>query len=65
MAKRKFHLTQTQLKEFKQHEQQSRRVAELKRLQAVRLYGSRPVKPLGIYVITAMFLLYDWLFKII
>lgn len=40
MTKRKFDLNEKQLKEFKQQEQQSQRVAELKRLQAVRLYGS-------------------------
>jgi transposase len=40
MAKRQFQLSETQIKELKRYEQQARRVAELKRLQAVRLYGS-------------------------
>jgi len=40
MAKRQFQLSETQIKELKRYEQQTRRVAELKRLQAVRLYGS-------------------------
>ena len=40
MAKRQFQLSEAQIKELKRHEQQTRRVAELKRLQAVRLYGS-------------------------
>ena len=40
MAKRKFHLTEEQLNEIKQYEQQSKRPDELKRLQAVRLYGT-------------------------
>lgn len=40
MTKRKFNLNENQVQELKHHEQQSQRVAELKRLQAVRLYGS-------------------------
>src|SRR5512138_240717 len=40
MAKRQFQLNESELKQFRQREQQSDRVAELKRLQAVRLYGS-------------------------
>lgn len=40
MAKRQFHLNDKQEKELKRYEQQSKRVAELKRLQAVRLYGT-------------------------
>lgn len=39
MAKRKFKLTETELEVFHQAEQQTRDVHELKRLQAVRLYG--------------------------
>jgi transposase len=39
MAKRKFKLTETELEAFQQAEQQTRDVYELKRLQAVRLYG--------------------------
>lgn len=40
MAKRQFHLNDNQIQELKHHEQQSKRPAELKRLQAVRLYGT-------------------------
>lgn len=40
MATRQFELNETQIKELKQQEQQTRRVSELKRLQAVRFYGS-------------------------
>lgn len=39
MAKRQFQLTEEQIKEFRQYERQVTRVADLKRLQAVRLYG--------------------------
>lgn len=40
MAKRKFHLSEQQIKEVKRYEQSSKRPAELKRLQAIRLYGT-------------------------
>ncbi len=40
MAKRKFQLTEAEIAAFRQAEQQTRDVRELKRLQAVRLYGS-------------------------
>ena len=40
MAKRQFQLSEQQIQELKQAEQQTRDVRELKRLQAVRLYGS-------------------------
>jgi len=40
MAKRRFHLTEEQLNEIKQYEQQSKRPDELKRLLAIRLYGT-------------------------
>lgn len=40
MAKRKFKLTETEIAAFQQAEQQTRDVRELKRLQAVRLYGA-------------------------
>ena len=40
MAKRQFELNDEQVKELKRYEQQSKRTMELKRLQAVRLYGS-------------------------
>jgi transposase len=40
MATRQFELSETQIKELKRQEQQTRRVSELKRLQAVRFYGS-------------------------
>lgn len=40
MAKRQFHLTEEHLNEIKRYEQQSKRPDELKRLQAVRLYGT-------------------------
>ena len=40
MAKRKFQLTEAERAAFRQAEQQTRDVRELKRLQAVRLYGS-------------------------
>lgn len=39
MAKRQFTLTQEEIKEFEQAEHQANDVRELKRLQAVRLYG--------------------------
>lgn len=41
MAKRHFELTATQVGQLRQREQQTRDRHELKRLQAVRLYGSR------------------------
>jgi len=40
MAKRQFQLNNQQVEELRQAEQQTRDVRELKRLQAVRLYGS-------------------------
>lgn len=40
MAKRKFELNEPEIATFRQAEQQTRDVRELKRLQAVRLYGS-------------------------
>jgi transposase len=40
MAKRQFQLSEQQLNQLRQREQQTRDVHELKRLQAVRLYGS-------------------------
>jgi transposase len=40
MAKRHFHLSDTELAQFRQAEQRTDKAAELKRLQAVRLYGS-------------------------
>ena len=40
MAKRQFHLTEEEIVAFRQAEAQTRDVRELKRLQAVRLYGS-------------------------
>lgn len=40
MAKRQFHLNNEQVEELKQYEHRSKRPDELKRLQAVRLYGS-------------------------
>src|SRR5436309_11031495 len=40
MAKRQFQLSDQQVEELRQAEQQTRDVRELKRLQAVRLYGS-------------------------
>ena len=40
MATRQFHLSEIQIKEIQQQERQTQRVSELKRLQAVRLYGS-------------------------
>lgn len=40
MAKRKFHLTDDERRAFEQAEQRTRDVYELRRLQAVRLYGS-------------------------
>ena len=40
MAKRQFHLSEQELKQFAQAEAQTRDTHELKRLQAVRLYGS-------------------------
>lgn len=39
MAKRKFQLTEDEITAFRQAEEQTRDVRELKRLQAVRLYG--------------------------
>jgi transposase len=40
MAKRQFQLTDEEIKVFRQRERQTRDVHELKRLQAVRLYGT-------------------------
>jgi transposase len=40
MGKRQFQLSEREIGQLRQQEQQSRRAAELKRLQAVRLYGS-------------------------
>lgn len=40
MAKRHFQLTQQEIEQFRRAEQQTRDVHELKRLQAVRLYGT-------------------------
>jgi transposase len=40
MAKRQFQLTDQEIRRFRQAEQQTRDVHELKRLQAVRLYGT-------------------------
>lgn len=40
MAKRQFQLSEIERRQLRQREQQTERVAELKRLQAVRLYGS-------------------------
>lgn len=40
MAKRQFQLSETEIRRFRQREQQTHDTAELKRLQAVRLYGS-------------------------
>lgn len=40
MAKRQFHLTEEEVVAFRQAEAQTRDVRELKRLQAVRLYGT-------------------------
>lgn len=40
MAKRKIELTETEIASFREAEQQTRDVRELRRLQAVRLYGS-------------------------
>lgn len=40
MAKRKFELNEAEITAFRQAEQQTRDVRELKRLQAVRLYGT-------------------------
>lgn len=39
MAKRQFQLNDNQVQELRRYEQRSKRPAELKRLQAVRLYG--------------------------
>jgi transposase len=39
MAKRQFQLSEREIIQFREHEQQTRYAAELKRLQAVRLYG--------------------------
>jgi transposase len=41
MGKRQFQLSETEIGQLRQQEQQTHRAAELKRLQAVRLYGSR------------------------
>lgn len=40
MGKRQFQLSETEIGQLRQQEQQTHRAAELKRLQAVRLYGS-------------------------
>src|SRR4030067_282970 len=40
MAKRQFQLSESEVQAFRQAEQQTRAVHELKRLQAVRLYGT-------------------------
>lgn len=40
MAKRQFHLTQAEIRAFQQAKAQTRDVRELKRLQALRLYGT-------------------------
>jgi transposase len=40
MANRQFHLTEKEIQEFERAEQQTRDAYELRRLQAVRLYGS-------------------------
>jgi transposase len=40
MAKRQFQLNEKEVEQFRQAEQQTRDVHELKRLQAVRLYGT-------------------------
>jgi transposase len=40
MAKRQFQLSETEIGQLRRREQQTRQAAELKRLQAVRLYGS-------------------------
>src|SRR5258708_15540005 len=40
MAKRQFRLSEVEIAAFRQAEQETRDVYELKRLQAVRLYGS-------------------------
>lgn len=40
MAKRRFQLSEREIQDFRQAEQRTRDVHELKRLQAVRLYGS-------------------------
>lgn len=40
MAKRQFELTENEIRGLRQREQQTRDVRELKRLQAVRLYGT-------------------------
>jgi putative transposase len=40
MAKRQFQLSESEIQHFRQAEQQTRDVHELKRLQAVQLYGS-------------------------
>jgi transposase len=40
MGKRQFQLSDTEIGQLRQQEQQTRRASELKRLQAVRLYGS-------------------------
>lgn len=40
MGKRQFQLTDNEIKDFKFHESQTKRVDELRRLQAVRLYGT-------------------------
>jgi transposase len=40
MGKRQFQFSESEIKQLRQQEQQTQRVDELKRLQAVRLYGS-------------------------
>ena len=40
MATRQFQLTHTQVDEFRRYEQQCQGLADLRRLQAVRLYGT-------------------------
>jgi transposase len=40
MGRRQFQLNQSEINQLRQQEQQTHRIAELKRLQAVRLYGS-------------------------
>jgi transposase len=40
MGKRQFQLSESEITQLRQQEQQTQRVAEFKRLQAVRLYGS-------------------------
>ena len=40
MAKRQIQLTEVEIRQFQQAESQTRDVHELKRLQAIRMYGS-------------------------